>query len=64
VRDQCARVGGVRVAFAAGETIHTECSYKYDRERLDALVRSAGFEVDTLWTDANDRFWVGFLTPA
>ena len=28
-RDQVVRVGGVRFFFAAGESIHTENSYKY-----------------------------------
>ncbi|HVZ47318.1 MAG TPA: L-histidine N(alpha)-methyltransferase [Gemmatimonadaceae bacterium] len=62
-RDQTVCVGGVPVAFRRGETIHTECSYKYDEERLDALVRAAGFRVERLWTDAREWFWVGFLVP-
>ncbi|MFI5310383.1 MAG: L-histidine N(alpha)-methyltransferase [Gemmatimonadales bacterium] len=61
---QRAWVDGVPVSFLAGETIHTECSYKYDRERVDALVRAAGFEVVRLWTDARNWFWVAFLVPA
>lgn len=59
---QVAHVAGTRIAFEAGETIHTECSYKYDRPRLDQLVAAAGFAVERLWTDAEDRFWVAFLT--
>ena len=59
---QVVRVAGARIAFELGETIHTECSYKYDRERLDQLVTAAGFTVTRLWTDAGDRFWVAFLT--
>jgi dimethylhistidine N-methyltransferase len=64
LRAQTVCVGGAPVAFAKGETIHTECSYKYDEERLDALVRAAGFRVARLWTDAREWFWVGFLVPA
>lgn len=64
VRDQTVCVGGVSVAFRAGETIHTECSYKYDEQRLDALVRAAGFRVERLWTDPNRWFWMGFFTSA
>lgn len=60
---QTVLVDGTPIAFAAGETIHTECSYKYDEARLDSVVRAAGFEVQKLWTDANDWFWVGFLAP-
>jgi dimethylhistidine N-methyltransferase len=57
-------VGDETIAFARGETIWTECSYKYDRQRLEALVSAAGFEIGRLWTDASGRFWVAFLTPA
>ena len=56
-------VGGASITFEQGETILTECSYKYDRELLDAVIRPAGFEVQELWTDERDWFWVGFLTP-
>jgi len=61
---QQVNVGGVQISFEPGETIHTECSYKYDEDRLDSVVRAAGFEVRKVWTDANDWFWVGFLSPA
>lgn len=59
---QLVRVAGARIAFDVGETIHTECSYKYDRERLDQLVTAAGFTVTRLWSDTGDRFYVAFLT--
>lgn len=57
-------VGGERIAFARDETIWTESSYKYDRPRLERLVDEGGFRIARLWTDAADRFWVAFLTPA
>ena len=57
-------VGGASIVFERGETILTECSYKYDREMLDAVIRPAGFEVEKLWTDERDWFWVGFLIPS
>ena len=57
-------VAGASVKFDAGETIHTECSYKYDRQRLDALVGPAGFRIEALWTDAQQWFWEAFLVPA
>ncbi len=37
--------------FAAGETIWTESSYKYDEASLDALGRASGFIVGERWTD-------------
>lgn len=60
-RDQIVSVAAESVAFKRGETIWTECSYKYDREALDALVNEAGFDVERLWTDSAKRFWVAFL---
>jgi dimethylhistidine N-methyltransferase len=59
--DQMVKVGGVMIPFRAGETILTECSYKYDEASLDRLVEEAGFEVDGLWTDDADQFWVAYL---
>ncbi|MCA8972302.1 MAG: L-histidine N(alpha)-methyltransferase [Planctomycetes bacterium] len=58
-RDQTIRIGSQRFAFTAGEHIVTEYSYKYSTERLDALVRAAGFEVVRSWTD--DREWFRVL---
>jgi len=54
-------VGGTRIVFARGETIWTESSYKYDREQLATVTAAAGFEVERLWTDADERFWVVLL---
>lgn len=54
--------GGAR-AFAAGERIHTENSYKYRREDFAALLRDAGFAAPRAWTDADDAFAV-FVAPA
>ena len=59
--DQTATIGGRTIRFERGETIWTESSYKYDEERLDAIVTEAGFTIQRLWTDADDRFWVAML---
>jgi L-histidine N-alpha-methyltransferase len=47
---------GIEVPFAAGETIHTESSYKFDREQVAALAADTGFEVRKTWTDSEERF--------
>ncbi|HEX7643335.1 MAG TPA: L-histidine N(alpha)-methyltransferase [Burkholderiaceae bacterium] len=47
--------GGVR-RFAEGETIHTENSYKYTRERFLALLEEAGFAKPRTWSDAQQWF--------
>jgi dimethylhistidine N-methyltransferase len=58
---QCVQIAGTRIAFAKGETIWTESSYKYDEEQLAAVVGAAGFRIARLWTDSADNFWVAFL---
>jgi L-histidine Nalpha-methyltransferase len=62
--DQAVRVAGAAVRFRAGETIHTEDSYKYD---LDAFARRAaacGWQADATWTDARRAVAVLHLTAA
>jgi dimethylhistidine N-methyltransferase len=58
---QQVRVDGHSFAFADGETIHTECSYKYEIEEFAALARRAGFQVRRSWTDADHLFSIHFL---
>ncbi|HPP83488.1 MAG TPA: L-histidine N(alpha)-methyltransferase [Rubrivivax sp.] len=47
--------GGQR-AFAAGERIHTENSYKWTRAAFAALLREAGFGEPRHWSDARGWF--------
>jgi len=44
------------VSFAAGETIHTENSWKYDDAALAQLARDGGFAIEQRWSDANGWF--------
>ncbi len=39
------------VEFAAGETIHTENSYKYRPGQAEALLAETGFRAEATWTD-------------
>ena len=57
-----ATVAGRRFEFAAGESIHTENSYKFTRETLDALAAEAGFASEAIWTDPRERFAVAAMT--
>jgi uncharacterized SAM-dependent methyltransferase len=52
-RDQCVSIPAAQlsVKFAALETIHTENSYKFTRNRLGALLDDAGFRIERTWTD-------------
>ena len=49
---------GLSVSFAAGETIHTENSYKFTQESIANLLRSAGFRTVETWTDEQNWFAV------
>ena len=49
---------GLSVDFLAGESIHTENSYKYLPGQVEALLTQAGFEPEALWTDEQQWFAV------
>jgi uncharacterized SAM-dependent methyltransferase len=49
-------VAGRPFAMHAGETIHTENSYKYTIEEAQLLARASGWEPVTAWTDAKRLF--------
>jgi L-histidine N-alpha-methyltransferase len=49
-------LGGHRFYFAAGETIHTENSYKYSLESFRELAAKAGFSSAKVWTDRRGLF--------
>lgn len=57
-RDQTARVGGHPIRFAAGESIHTENSYKYALNEFEQVASRAGLRLVTLWTDPRRLFSV------
>lgn len=48
----------LKVDFAAGESIHTENSYKYRPGQAEALLAEAGFRTEATWTDARGWFAV------
>ena len=53
--------GGER-AFAQGERLHTENSYKWTPSAFEALLREAGFGPATRWTD--DAAWFGVFSAS
>jgi dimethylhistidine N-methyltransferase len=61
---QTVRLGRHRFAFDAGESIHTENSYKYSAEEFRALAREAGFEGKKLWSDRKALFALHGLVAA
>jgi dimethylhistidine N-methyltransferase len=61
---QVVHLGGRQIRFDAGETIHTENSYKYTPETFGALANQAGFGAHRLWTDARNYFGVFWLAAS
>ena len=59
---QTVDVGAHRFAFDAGESIHTENSYKYSITEFQGLAAKAGFEGTKVWTDRRGLFSVHGLT--
>jgi len=61
-RAQTVSVAGERIAFAEGEAINTEWSYKYSPLEFERLAAAAGWRVERLWRDAAGRFAVFLLS--
>jgi dimethylhistidine N-methyltransferase len=56
LKRQKVRIAGETIEFRAGETIHTENSYKYSVESLAALARGVGWFPLAAWTDTRKFF--------
>lgn len=63
--DQTVSISGIneKFHFKAGETIHTENSYKYDRTRIENLASRSGFIVDRIFSDNNKWFDLVLFRP-
>jgi dimethylhistidine N-methyltransferase len=61
---QTVRILGRSFSFRAGESIHTESSYKYSLERFTALARGSGWTPRHSWTDAAGMFSVHALVAS
>jgi dimethylhistidine N-methyltransferase len=61
---QTVKLCGHAIEFRAGESIHTENSYKYTIESFRALARSAGWLPAAVWTDPQGWFSVHALTAS
>ena len=64
LKRQKVKVAGETIEFRAGETIHTENSYKYSVESLGALARGAGWQPVGAWTDERNYFSIQAFTQA
>jgi dimethylhistidine N-methyltransferase len=61
LKRQRIKVCGECIDFRAGETIHTENSYKYSVESFGAMARGSGWRPIEVWTDADKCFSVHAL---
>jgi dimethylhistidine N-methyltransferase len=61
---QSVNIGKHRFAFEAGESIHTENSYKYSIDGFRALAKSAGFKGEKVWLDPKGLFSLHGLVAA
>ena len=64
LKRQKVRVAGETIDFRAGETIHTENSYKYSAESLGALARGVGWMPSGVWIDKDNCFSIQAFTLA
>jgi len=64
LRPQRVRLNGASVSFQPGETIRTECAYKYSLRGFRRLAESAGFRVAKVWRDPENLFSVQYLEAA
>jgi L-histidine N-alpha-methyltransferase len=58
LQPQTVHVAGQRIHFTEGETIHTECSYKFSDASLRTLLENSGFTPQRTWHDAQHHFAV------
>ena len=52
---------GTNIKFAEGESIHTECSHKYNREILEEICTKVGMSIEQFLTDKDEDFAVTVL---
>ncbi|MCE8032441.1 L-histidine N(alpha)-methyltransferase [Billgrantia tianxiuensis] len=62
--DQAMHLAGERIEFTAGESLHTENSYKYSITGFCELAGRAGFEPRAHWTDRDALFCILYLERA
>ncbi len=61
-RAQTVNLGdGATAHFDEGESIHTENCHKYTLDSFASLAAEAGYERESVWTDARGRFSVQYL---
>lgn len=59
--DQVIRISGEEFWIGEGESIQTENSYKYWPDEFQDLAKSAGWDTEMVWTDADKFFSIHLL---
>jgi dimethylhistidine N-methyltransferase len=59
--DQVVHLGGRRIVFHTGETIHTENSYKFTPEGFAALAEAGGWRLERRWISPAPHFAIFLL---
>lgn len=60
--EQRVQIGEAAFDFRAGESIHTENSYKFDPAEFADRTAACGLRLDATWSDARNYFAVLYLT--
>jgi len=55
---QAIKIGGLEFSFEKGESIHTECSYKYSITEFSELAKESGFSLIKNWSDKRNFFGI------
>jgi L-histidine Nalpha-methyltransferase len=63
--DQKVRISGADEIFqiSRGETIHTESSYKYNKDKIQKLAARSGFSIENIFSDNKNWFDLVMLKP-
>lgn len=62
-REQCVRLAGAALRFAAQEAVQVEYSYKYTREQFAGMAARAGLRMAGEWRDPPEDFSLVYLVP-
>ena len=55
---QVIKIDSLEFSFEKGESIHTECSYKYSIKEFSELAKKSGFSLVKNWTDKKNIFGI------
>ena len=59
-RQQVVTLHGAQIKFEVDDLVHTENSYKYTRDKFEALLIGAGFKSVHSWADPKNYFLVTY----